>query len=106
MEQKAHKPLIGLTEALKMGRWRGSTPNYNTYNIIPPQDADLQKYTKLLDELFEGESVKDVDYVKYFELPSIKHARGIASLLGLGIADALGASTEFIPFVKNRHHLI
>lgn len=27
-------------------------------------------------------------------------------MLGCGIADALGASTEFIPFVKDRHHLI
>lgn len=106
MEQKELKPLIGLTEALKMSRWRGSTPNYNTYNIIPPQDPDLQKYTKLLDDLFQDETIKDMDYVSYFQLPSIKHSRGIAALLGLGIADALGASTEFIPFVKHRHHLI
>ena len=27
-------------------------------------------------------------------------------MIGCGIADALGASSEFIPFVKDRHHLI
>ncbi len=46
------------------------------------------------------------DFTKYFEFPNDKYSRGVASMLGLGITDALGASTEFIPFVKNRHHLI
>jgi ADP-ribosylglycohydrolase len=36
----------------------------------------------------------------------LKINRGIACLLGLAICDALGASTEFIPFVKERRDLI
>jgi ADP-ribosylglycohydrolase len=47
-----------------------------------------------------------IDYITYFQLSNSKESRGIGSMLGLGIADALGASTEFIPFVKNRHNLI
>lgn len=42
----------------------------------------------------------------YFEFKSPQESRGVASMLGLGITDALGASTEFMPFIKNRHHLI
>ena len=37
---------------------------------------------------------------------SQKESRAIASFLGLAICDALGASTEFIPFKKDRRDLI
>lgn len=39
-------------------------------------------------------------------MKSKKHERAVACLLGLGITDALGASTEFIHFKKDRHHLV
>lgn len=41
----------------------------------------------------EGGLSTTKDYVDYFELKSKKHERGLACLLGLGIADALGATT-------------
>ena len=99
-------PLMPISEALTSNRWRSGGSRYNTYNIIPPQDEDRQRITDQLNKLFSKRPIEVTNFIEYFGLTGITESRGIASLLGLGIADALGASTEFIPFVKNRHHLI
>lgn len=96
---------MSLREALTSNRWRSGGSRYNTYNIIRPEDEDRVKLTDLLNNLFSKRSLEVANFNQYFGL-TVVESRGVASLLGLGIADALGASTEFIPFVKNRHHLI
>lgn len=74
---------------------------------MPTTDPDLIHFTEKLNTLFtKGNMNKDTNFLQSLELKSIKESRGIGSMLGCGIADALGASTEFIPFKKNRYDLI
>lgn len=56
MESKSQqpKPLISLKEALSCSRWSRTSDKYNTYNIIPPNDDDLIKYTQKLNDLFQN----------------------------------------------------
>ena len=74
---------------------------FNTFSIISPIDVDRDRFHHLLRSMFLQE--KPDPLVLGLQ---IKESRAIASLLGLGICDALGASTEFIPFEKSRTHLI
>jgi hypothetical protein len=63
-------------------------------------------YFKFQHLYHEGGLGTITDYTDFFDLKSIRENRAIACLLGLGIADALGASTEFIPFERDRKTLI
>lgn len=77
---------------------------YNEWFLYPSTDPECKNIEINLIELFKKgkEGIDTVsNFIKYFGVTS-ERGRGIACLLGLGIADALGASTEFISFEKNR----
>ena len=63
-------------------------------SIIPRQDELRKLYEDTFDQMKKGDHFDP----SFLLLESREVERCVGSLLGLGICDALGASTEFIPY--------
>lgn len=74
----------------------------NTYSIISEKDSDRIRFSGIFQKMKEE---KDYDPV-LLGIEDVEVRRCVASLLGLAICDALGASTEFEPFIKEGYAII
>jgi hypothetical protein len=74
----------------------------NNFSIIDEKDADRVRFSAIFQKMREG---KDYDPA-LLGIGDVEVERCIASLLGLAICDALGASTEFSPFIKKGYAFI
>ena len=68
---------------------------FNTHSLIPQTDPDRLKFSSV----FEKMKSDQVFNAKLLNL-GLKQSRGVAAVMGMAIADALGASTEFESFNK------
>lgn len=74
--------------------------HYNTFSVIDAQDPDRLRFA----EVFAQMKAKADYRAELFGLDQ-ETSRAVAVLVGLGVADAFGASTEFRPFLKTREEL-
>lgn len=74
----------------------------NNFSLIAEKDADRTRFSAIFQKMKESEDYDSALLV----IGDVEMERCIASLLGLAICDALGASTEFSPFIKEGHAII
>ena len=77
---------------------------YSEWFLYPDTDPECRVLSEKLNALFRTGKAgigSSSSIIEDFGLTN-QQSRGIACMVGLGIADALGASTEFIPFQKDR----